>query len=159
MCKQTNLKTKNITFGITVPCPAGTMHSQIAKQCIPCPPGLYQPNMNQTQCLPCPGGTTSSHRGATRCQGEYYFKSLLVFSGGSKGARGTRALGGPNSFNFMQFLGKFGKIICWRPSWGVGAPSSGKSWIRQWSLSSKAVFSLFAKVTFRQNVFGRQYTN
>ena len=23
--------------------------------------------------------------------------------------------GGPNSFNFMQFLGKFGKIICWRP--------------------------------------------
>ena len=22
---------------------------------------------------------------------------------------------GPNSFNFMQFLGKFGKIICWRP--------------------------------------------
>ena len=23
--------------------------------------------------------------------------------------------GGPNSFNFMQFLGKFGKIVCWRP--------------------------------------------
>ena len=25
----------------------------------------------------------------------------------------------PNSFNFMQFLGKFGKIVCWRPleSW------------------------------------------
>ena len=25
----------------------------------------------------------------------------------------------PNSFNFMQFLGKFGKIICWHPpeSW------------------------------------------
>ena len=22
---------------------------------------------------------------------------------------------GPNSFNFMQFLGKFGKIKCWRP--------------------------------------------
>ena len=21
--------------------------------------------------------------------------------------------GGPNSFNFMQFLGKFGKIVCW----------------------------------------------
>ena len=32
--------------------------------------------------------------------------------------------GGPNSFNFMQFLGKFDKIVCWR------APSSGKSWIR-----------------------------
>ena len=23
--------------------------------------------------------------------------------------------GGPNSFNFMQFLGKFGKIVCWHP--------------------------------------------
>ena len=22
---------------------------------------------------------------------------------------------GPNSFNFMQFLGNFGKIVCWRP--------------------------------------------
>ena len=27
----------------------------------------------------------------------------------------TRAPRGPNSFNFMQFLGKFGKIVCWRP--------------------------------------------
>ena len=27
--------------------------------------------------------------------------------------------GGPNSFNFMQFLGNFGEIVCWRPpgSW------------------------------------------
>ena len=27
--------------------------------------------------------------------------------------------GGQNSLNFMQFLGKFGKIVCWRPlgSW------------------------------------------
>ena len=34
-------------------------------------------------------------------------------TGGSKGKRGTRAPpGGPNSFNFMQFLGKFGKIVC-----------------------------------------------
>ena len=23
--------------------------------------------------------------------------------------------GGPNSFNFMQFWGNFGKIVCWRP--------------------------------------------
>ena len=36
---------------------------------------------------------------------------------------------GPNSYNFMQFLGKFGKIVGWRPPWRVGAPSSGKSWI------------------------------
>ena len=31
-----------------------------------------------------------------------------------RGARGTRAPpGGPNSFNSMQFLGKYGKIVCW----------------------------------------------
>ena len=47
------------------------------------------------------------------------------------GAQGTRPPpGDQNSFDFMQFLGKFGKIVCWRPPWGVGAPSSGKSWIR-----------------------------
>ena len=41
--------------------------------------------------------------------------------------------GGPNSFNFMHFLGKFGKFVCWRPPpWRVGVPSSGKSWIRHW---------------------------
>ena len=37
---------------------------------------------------------------------------------------------GPNSFNFMKFWENFGKIIYWLPPWGVGAPSSGKSWIR-----------------------------
>ena len=31
------------------------------------------------------------------------------------GARGTRIPPGPNSFNFMHVLGKFGKIICWCP--------------------------------------------
>ena len=25
----------------------------------------------------------------------------------------------------MQFLGKFGKFVCWRPRWGVGAPPRG----------------------------------
>ena len=39
---------------------------------------------------------------------------------------------GPNSFNFMQFLGKFDKIVCWHPHWRVGTPTSGKSWIRHW---------------------------
>ena len=33
--------------------------------------------------------------------------------------------GGPNSFNFMQFLGNFGKIVCWRPPWGVAPPPRG----------------------------------
>ena len=28
------------------------------------------------------------------------------------------APGGPNSFNFMQFLGKFDKIVCWRQQEG-----------------------------------------
>ena len=45
------------------------------------------------------------------------------YSGGSKGAQGTRPpLGGPNSFNFMQFLGNFGKIVCWHPPPGELAP-------------------------------------
>ena len=31
----------------------------------------------------------------------------------------------PNSFNFMQFLGKFGKIVCWRLPGGL-APHLGE---------------------------------
>ena len=38
-----------------------------------------------------------------------------------RGARGTRPPGGPNSFNFMQFLGKFGKIVCWHPPPPLGS--------------------------------------
>ena len=63
-----------------------------------------------------------------------FCKSLTKHTGGSKG--GARDASppprppGPNSFNFIRFLGKFGKIVCWRLLWGVGAPSSGKSWIR-----------------------------
>ena len=34
--------------------------------------------------------------------------------------------GGPNSFNFMQFLGNFGKIICWRPPLGSWRPLLGE---------------------------------
>ena len=43
--------------------------------------------------------------------------SLFMCSGGSKGGgrEGRAPPWGPNSFNFMQFLGKYGKIICWRP--------------------------------------------
>ena len=33
---------------------------------------------------------------------------------------------GPNSFNFMQFLGKFGKIVCWRPPLGSWRPLLGE---------------------------------
>ena len=63
--------------------------------------------------------------------------STVTCSGGSKGGRRGRAPppGGPNSFNFMQFLGKIDKFVCWRPPRGVGAPSSGKSWIRHWHVN------------------------
>ena len=33
--------------------------------------------------------------------------------------------GGPNSFNFMQFSGKIGKIICWRPPGELAPPPRG----------------------------------
>ena len=47
------------------------------------------------------------------------------------GAQGCAPPPGQNSFNFMQFLGNFGKILCWRPPPGeLAPPSSGKSWIR-----------------------------
>ena len=39
-----------------------------------------------------------------------------AISGGSKGdARDVHPPGSPNSFNFMQILGNFGKFICWHP--------------------------------------------
>ena len=38
-----------------------------------------------------------------------------------RGRKG-RPPGGPNSFNFMQFLGKFDNIVCWRPLPGELAP-------------------------------------
>ena len=52
-------------------------------------------------------------------------------SGGSKGEREGRAPpGGPNSLNFMQFFEKIWQNRMLEPPRGVGAPSSGKSWIR-----------------------------
>ena len=33
--------------------------------------------------------------------------------------------GGPNSFNFMQFLGNFGEIVCWRPPEELAPPPRG----------------------------------
>ena len=37
----------------------------------------------------------------------------------------TRAPQGPNPFNFMQFLVKFGKIVCWRPPGELAPPPRG----------------------------------
>ena len=57
----------------------------------------------------------------------------VIVSGWSKGdERGAHSPWGPNSFNFMQFFGKFGKIVCWCAPWRARAPTSGKSWIRHW---------------------------
>ena len=43
----------------------------------------------------------------------------------------------PNSFNFMQFLGKFGKIVCMlAPSGGLAPLPRGKSWIRHWFIDN-----------------------
>ena len=42
-----------------------------------------------------------------------------------RGARGTCPPGGQNSFNFMQFWGQFGKIVCWRPPGELAPPPRG----------------------------------
>ena len=63
--------------------------------------------------------------------------------------REGRAPGGPNSFNFMQFLGNFGKI---------GASTSEKSWIRHCSVITYNIsvrndeFSRTWKITCKFNV-------
>ena len=56
-----------------------------------------------------------------------------------RGVLGTRGPGGPNSFNCMQFLVKFGEIVCWRPLEGW-RPTSWKSWIRYWK--AKIIFDI-----------------
>ena len=50
-------------------------------------------------------------------------------TGGCRGREGYAPPMTQNLFIFMQFLGKIGQIIGWRPSYGFGTPS-GKSWIR-----------------------------
>ena len=52
-------------------------------------------------------------------------------SGGSKGEReGRPPPRGSNSFNFMQFLGNFRKILCWRPPGELDPPLEGLSFRR-----------------------------
>ena len=47
-------------------------------------------------------------------------------SGGSEGgARDACPTGGQNSFNFMQFSGKFDKIVCWCPTGELAPPPRG----------------------------------
>ena len=47
--------------------------------------------------------------------------------------------------NFMQFLGKFGEIVCWRPR-GVGTPSLVKSWICHWPAMKLGQGNIFRSV-------------
>ena len=63
-----------------------------------------------------------SKAGTIWCTIQFYFspkkqyatlKKISHCSGWSKG--GARDPPRPNSFNFMHFLGNFGKIVCWRP--------------------------------------------
>ena len=70
--------------------------------------------------------------------GKLMFSVMSVFIGDGVAAaniRGGAPSPDPNSFDFMQFLEKFGKIVCWRlpPPPRVGAPTSGKSWILHWA--------------------------
>ena len=59
----------------------------------------------------------------------YYFEKLKSHndnSGGSKGgARDACPPPRPNSFNFMQFLGRFGRIVCWPPPGELAPPPRG----------------------------------
>ena len=45
------------------------------------------------------------------------------FKGGAREVRPPPRC--PNSFNFMQFLGNFGKIVCWRPPGELAPPPRG----------------------------------
>ena len=54
-----------------------------------------------------------------------------AFSGGSEGGRPGTPATAQNLIIFMQFLWKFGKIVCWRLL-RVSAPSYGELWILPW---------------------------
>jgi len=49
-------------------CPAGTFLDLLAKECIPCKPGLYQVSPGQGQCLSCAANSYSSRYGSTKCE-------------------------------------------------------------------------------------------
>ena len=61
-----------------------------------------------------------------------------------RGVRGTRTPPwGPNSFNSMQFLDNFGKIVCWRPPRGNHGSATGHtSWMAAIGIKILAVTAL-----------------
>ena len=58
---------------------------------------------------------------------QLFFTQLSsYYSGGSKGAQGTRPPPrGCKFFQFHAFFGKFGKIVCWRPPGELAPPPRG----------------------------------
>ena len=74
-------------------------------------------------------------------------RCMLLLSGGWKVTLSARPLTAQNFLNFMQFLVKFGKIVCWRPleDW---RPSYGQSWIRP-RKSSCCVLTLYLFLSLR----------
>ena len=56
--------------------------------------------------------------------------------------------GGPNSFNFMQFSGKIGKIICWRPPGELAPPPRGNPG------SATVITSFFLSITQANHLHG-----
>ena len=73
------------------------------------------------------------------------FVQFLIFKCCPKmsAARLPPPLRGPNSFNFMQFLGNFGKIVCWRPP-GSWRPLLGE--ILDLPLARNQIFSIYDNI-------------
>ena len=68
-----------------------------------------------------------------------FYDSRQNTSGGSKGAQKTPAPSAQNFFIFMQFSGKIGQIIGWRPPLGLappplGNPGSATDTYNQWRI-------------------------
>ena len=62
----------------------------------------------------------------------------MMYSVADPRGEGTPPLSDQNFLNFMQFFWKIWQIcILTPPSWRVGAPSYGKSWIRPWYYITK----------------------
>ena len=75
---------------------------------------LFEKNMKKEKPTPKPT--------ETKIFEQNFLQATVAGLGGARDAPPR----GPNSFNFMQFLAKLGKIICFPPPRGVGAPSLGE---------------------------------
>ena len=73
---------------------------------------------------------------------------------------------GPNSFNFMQFLGKFGKIVCWRPPQVLSPPPRGNPGSATVaydvttlpSLKNHLIYYTSTKIKIKKSLFSRNFT-